>query len=82
MTSGPRVYAGGGARGQNLVHLKELGRLKGELIHVVYQLSCLAVCLLTFSNLNIFATSGPIITKFYLNHHWGGGKAALGFGPD
>ena len=20
--------------------------------------------------------------KFYLNHHWGGGKAALGFGPD
>ena len=43
---------------------------------------CLAVCLQTFSNLNISATSGPIITKFYLNHHWGGGKAALGFGPD
>ena len=20
--------------------------------------------------------------KFYLKHHWGGGKAALGFGPD
>ena len=20
--------------------------------------------------------------KFYLNHHWGGRKAALGFGPD
>ena len=20
--------------------------------------------------------------KFYLNHHWGRGKAALGFGPD
>ena len=20
--------------------------------------------------------------KFYLNHHWGGGKVALGFGPD
>ena len=36
----------------------------------------------TFSNLNISATSGPIITKFYLNHHWGGGKAALGYGPD
>ena len=35
----------------------------------------------TFSNLNISATSGPIV-KFYLNHHWGGGKAALGFGPD
>ena len=60
---------------------------KGELI--VYQSSrrlcvchCLAVCLWTFSNSNICATSGPIITKFYLNHHWGGGKAALGFGPD
>ena len=22
------------------------------------------------------------MTKFYLNHHWGGGKAAIGFGPD
>ena len=20
--------------------------------------------------------------QFYLKHHWGGGKAALGFGPD
>ena len=27
-------------------------------------------------------TSGPIAIKFYLKHHWGGGKAALGFGPD
>ena len=64
----------------------------GELI--VYQSSrrlcvcvsvCLAVCLLVygqFSNSNISATSGPIVTKFYLNHHWGGGKAALCFGPD
>ena len=43
---------------------------------------CLAVCLWTFSNSNISATSGPIVTKFYLNHHWGGGKVALGFGPD
>ena len=60
-------------------------KAQGELI--VYQSSlrlsvCLAVCLWTFSNSNISATSGPIITKFYLNHHWGGGKAALGFGPD
>ena len=31
---------------------------------------------------NISATSGPIITKFYLYHHWGRGKAAVGFGPD
>ena len=37
---------------------------------------------LTFSNSNISATSGPTVTKFYLNHHWGGKKAALGFGPD
>ena len=45
---------------------------------------CLAVsvCLWTFSNSNISATSGPIITKFYLNHHWGGGKAAFGFESD
>ena len=62
-----------------LAHLSQ--RLKGELI--VYQSSChLAVCLWTFSNLNISATSGPIVTKFYLNQHWGGGRAALGFGPD
>ena len=43
---------------------------------------CLAVCLWTFSNSNISATSWPIVTKFYLNHHWGGGKAALGFELD
>ena len=60
-------------------------KAQGELI--VYQSSrrlsvCLAVCLWTFSNLNISATSGPIVTKFLLNHHWDGGKAALGFGPD
>ena len=66
-----------------LAHLSR--RLKGELI--VYQSSCrlavcLSVCVQTFSNLNISATSGPMVTKFYLKHHWGGGKAALGFGPD
>ena len=32
--------------------------------------------------MNTSATSGPITTKFYLNHHWVGGKAAFGFGPD
>ena len=32
--------------------------------------------------MNISATSGPMATKFYLKHHWVGGKAALGFGPD
>ena len=40
------------------------------------------MCPLTISNMNISKTSGPIATKFYLKHHWGGGKPALGFGPD
>ena len=67
----------------SLAHLSR--RLKGELI--VYQSSrrlcvCLSGCVSTFSNLNISATSGPIVTKFYLNHNWGWGKAAIGFGPD
>ena len=44
---------------------------------------CLCVCLsVNIFKLEYLATSGPIVTKFYLNHHWGGGKAALGFGPD
>ena len=34
-----------------------------------------------YSNSNISATSGPIVTKFYLKHHWGGGLIAFGFGP-
>ena len=37
---------------------------------------------LTFSNMNISANSGPIVTKFYLKHHWVGGKAAICFRPD
>ena len=40
------------------------------------------MCPLTVSNINISKTRGPIVTKFYLKHHWGGGKPALGFGPD
>ena len=32
--------------------------------------------------MNISETRGAIATKFYLEHHWGGGKAALGFEPD
>ena len=42
---------------------------------------CVCVCV-TFSNMNISETSGPIATKFYLKHHWVGGKATLGFGAD
>ena len=34
------------------------------------------------SNMNISKTSKPITIKFYLKHHWGGGKATLGFGAD
>ena len=37
---------------------------------------------LTLSNMNIFATSRPIATKFYLKHYWAGGKAASEFWPD
>ena len=32
--------------------------------------------------MNISETRGPIATKFYLKHHWVGGKDVLGFGPD
>ena len=34
------------------------------------------------SNMNISETSRLITIKFYLKHHWGGGKAALCFGAD
>ena len=36
----------------------------------------------TLSNMNISVTSWVIAIQFYLNHHWGGGKAILGFGAD
>ena len=70
-----------------LAHLSR--RLRGELI--VYRSSrrpsvrpsvCPSVRLLTLSNMNISATSWPIGMKFYLKHHWGGGKASVGFDPD
>ena len=32
--------------------------------------------------MNISATGWPIEMKFYLKHHWGGGKASVGFDPD
>ena len=59
--------------------------------HIVYQSSwrpsvraCIhtSVCVFTHSNMGISETNGSIATKFYLNHHWVWGKAALGFGPD
>ena len=43
---------------------------------------CMSVCVLTLSNINIAATSGPIATKLYLKHYLGEQKAAIGFEPD
>ena len=40
---------------------------------------CASVHALTLSNMNISATSWQIGMKFYLKHHWGGGKASVGF---
>ena len=42
---------------------------------------CMCVCSY-FETLIISATSEPIVNKFCLKHHWGWGKAALGFEPD
>ena len=67
-----------------LAHLSR--RLKGVLI--VYQCSGVRRCrrrrcrCQPFSNMNISEASLPITIKFYLKHHWGGGKAAWGFGAD
>ena len=36
----------------------------------------------TLSNMNISETSCPIKIKFHLEHHWGKGLTALGFGQD
>ena len=44
--------------------------------------ACLSVCLSTLSNINVSATTSPVPIKFYLKHHWGRRKVALGFGPD
>ena len=43
---------------------------------------CPCVRASTLSNMNISETSRPITTKFYLKHHWDGGKAVLGFDAD
>ena len=41
---------------------------------------CVHPCV-PLSNMYIFEASRPIAFKSCLKHHWGGGKAALGFGP-
>ena len=61
-----------------LAHLSR--RLVGELI--AYSWSGVRPASSTVSNMNFSAISGPIIMKLYQKHHWDGGKAALGFGPD
>ena len=43
---------------------------------------CPCVHASTLSNINISETSWPIVIKFYLEHYWGRGLAAFGFGPD
>ena len=45
---------------------------------------CVRACVRpsTLSNMNISETSWPIVIKFHQKHHWGGGLAAFGFGPD
>ena len=50
-------------------------------MRLVSVLACPCVCVSTFKR-NISETSRPLTIKFYLKHHLGGGKAALGFGPD
>ena len=42
---------------------------------------CVRVCVHTFKH-EYLRDQQPITTKFYLNHHWGWGKAPLGFGAD
>ena len=41
-----------------------------------------SIGLFTRSNINISETSQTIEIKFHLEYHWGGEKAALGFGTD
>ena len=41
-----------------------------------------SLCASTLSNMNISETSWPIVIKFHLELHWGGGLAALVFGLD
>ena len=36
----------------------------------------------TLSNIDIPETSRPVAIKFYLKHHWGGGKAEIVLGLD
>ena len=71
----------------NFLQFQFLAHLSRRLTRWAYKIGvepasvCACVCPLTILNMNISKTRGPIATKFYLKHHWGGGKPALGFGP-
>ena len=44
---------------------------------------CVSLCVCShFQTWISLETSGSVVTKFYLKHHWVGGRDALGFGPD
>ena len=75
--------------------MQEITKLTEDLAHLSRKLTMLAyrmvlepasvcecVCVFTFPNMNISEASWSIAIRFYLNHHWRGGNAALGFGPD
>ena len=49
---------------------------------IVYRSSLCARPSVNTFDMNISATSWPIGMKFYLKHHWGGGKASVRFDPD
>ena len=56
-----------------------------EMLHKVYTEEPVAPFIeipraFTLSNINFSETSRPIVIKFHLEHHWGGGLAAFGFG--
>ena len=43
---------------------------------------CVWLCVCGHFQTRISLQPVGIVTKFYPNHHWGGGNAALGFGLD
>ena len=56
-------------------YIFEIAQVIGENVPIAF-LYVLSICVSTLSNMNISETSGLIVTKFYLNHHWVGGKDA------
>ena len=76
----PLIVTAGEGEGEGLlIFSSPEPKAHGELI--VYQ-SSRRPCVrpLTLSNMNISATSRPIATKFFLNHHRGGGRLHQVFG--